>query len=129
MISENKISKYIALLISETKENKVEWNISSPKAVDSLEGQQDIIGKVYIAEFKEKFIRLYKYSEPIQVDDFEYIAKSFFKLEFTDEFDRNVWTFPFYLRELADLYETVIIKLNELDKYFNDLIPDDIFDF
>lgn len=129
MISENKISKYIALLISETKENKVKWDISSPKVVDSLEGEQDIIGKVYITVFKEKNIRLYKYSEPVQIDEFEYLRKSFLKLEFTDDFDRNLWTFPLYLRELADLYETVLIKSNELDKYFNDIIPDDIFDF
>lgn len=129
MISENKISKFIALLISDTKNDKVKWEISSIRSIDSLEGEQRTIGKIYETEFKEKYLRLYKYSEPIQVDEFEYFRKTFFKLEFIDENDKNLWTFPYYIRELQDLYETVQIKSSELDKFFNGLIPDEPFDF
>ncbi len=129
MISENKISKFIALLISDTKKNKAKWEISTIRTIDSLEGEQIVIGKIYETEFKEKNLRLYKYSEPVQVDEFEYLRKTFFKLEFIDESDKNLWTFPYYIRELQDLYETVQIKSAELDKFFNDIIPDESFDF
>jgi hypothetical protein len=129
MISENKISKFIALLISDTKNNTAKWKTSSIRTVDSLEGEQKNIGKVYETEFKEKYLRLYKYSEPVQVDEFEYLTKTFFKLEFIDENNKNVWTFPNYIRELYDLYETVQIKSSGLDKFFDDIIPDDTFNW
>ena len=128
MISENKISKFIALLIDETKKATVKWKITSPRNIDSLEGEQNLIGKVYETEYKNKNLRLYKYSEPVQVDEFEYLTKTFFKLEFTDENDRNLWTFPYYIRELQDLYETVQFKSSDLDKYFDEIIPDDPLD-
>lgn len=129
MISENNISIFIALLISDTKQDKTKWVISSISTIDSLEGEQTVIGKVYETEFKEKFLRIYKYSEPVQVDEFEYLKKTFFKLEFIDENNKNLWTFPFYIRELQDLYETVQIKSSNLDKFFDDIIPDDTFEF
>ncbi len=129
MISENKISKFTALLISDTKNGKTKWEVSSVRNVDSIEGEQTIIGKVYETEFKEKYLRLYKYSEPVQVDEFEYLRKTFFKLEFIDENDKNLWTFPYFIRELQDLYETVQIKSSELDKFFDDIIPDDTINF
>jgi len=129
MISENKISKFTALLISDTKNDKAKWEISSIRTIDSLEGEQSIIGKVYETEFKEKYLRLYKYSEPVQVDEFEYLRKTFYKLEFIDENDKNLWTFPYYIRELQDLYETVQIKSSNIDKFFDDIIPDESLDF
>lgn len=129
MISENKISKFIALLISETKNGSVTWETSSTRNLDSLEDQQTIIGKVYITEFKQRDIRLYKYSEPIQVDEFDYIPRSFIKLEFIDENERNLWSFPFFIRELIDLYETVQIKSSNLDKFFDENFPDDSIEF
>jgi hypothetical protein len=129
MISENKISKFIALLITDTKKDKAKWEISTRRTIDSLEGEQNVIGKIYETEFKEKYLRLYKYWEPIQVDEFDYLRKTFFKLEFIDENGRNLWTFPFYIRELQDLYETIQIKSSELDKFFNELIPDEPLEF
>ena len=125
MISENKISKFIALLIDETKKGSINWEISSSRNIDSLEGEQSIIGKIYETEFKEKFLRLYKYSEPIQVDEFEFRPKTFFKLEFIDENGNNLWSFPYYIRELFDLYETVQIKSSGLDKFIDENVPDD----
>lgn len=111
------------------QQDKTKWVISSISTIDSLEGEQTVIGKVYETEFKEKFLRIYKYSEPVQVDEFEYLKKTFFKLEFIDENNKNLWTFPFYIRELQDLYETVQIKSSNLDKFFDDIIPDDTFEF
>ena len=116
-------------MIDETKKAIVKWKISSPRSIDSLEGEQNLIGKVYETEYKNKNLRLYKYSEPVQVDEFEYLTKTFYKLEFTDENDRNLWTFPYYIRELQDLYETVQFKSSDLDKFFDDIIPDDPYDF
>lgn len=132
MIPDFKISKYIALLISETKANTVSWEASHNKNLDSIEGEQDVIGKVFITKFKDKSLRLYKYVEPVQIDDLEYIKQVFYKLEFIDDYDKNIWTFPFYIRELQDLFETVQIKTNNLDKYFDSIIPDapeETFDF
>ncbi|MGJ8737737.1 hypothetical protein [Zobellia laminariae] len=129
MISENKISKFTGLLISSTKNGEVVWTDSIIRKIDSLEGEQSIIGKVYETEFKEKYLRLYKYNEPVQVDEFQYLTRTFYKLEFIDGNDKNLWTFPNYIRELQDLYETVQIKSSGLDKFFDDIIPDNSFDF
>lgn len=125
MISEGKISKYIALLIDETKKNKVKWEKVVYNSIDSLEGEQRLIGSVFETRFKNQTLRLYKYSESVQVDEWEYQRKSFYKLEFLDIDDNSLWAFPYYIRELFDLYNTVQIKTSGLDKYFDEVIPDD----
>ena len=127
MITDNKISRFIGLLIDETKKGTVNWTTSSRKNIDSLEGEQEIVGKVYRTEFKGKILRLYKFNEPTQVDEFEYLKKTYYKLEFIDENFMNVWTFPFYIRETLDLYDVVQIKTSKLDKFFDEIIPDDVF--
>ena len=125
MIPENKISKFLGLLIKDSETGKAEWTISSTKRIDSLEGEQKLIGKVYEVDYLEKSLRLYKYSEPIQVDEFEYQDKVYFKLEFIDENDNNLWSFPFYIRELGDLYNVVQIKSSEIDKFFDQFDNDE----
>lgn len=125
MIPENKISKFLGLLIKDSETGKAEWTISSTKRIDSLEGEQKLIGKVYEIEYLEKYLRLYKYSEPVQVDEFEYQDKVYFKLEFIDENDYNLWSFPFYIRELGDLYNVVQIKSSEIDKFFDQFDTDE----
>ena len=125
MISEEKISKFIALLITDTKQGKVKWSERFARSIDSLEGEQLLVGKVFLAEFKGKNLRLYKYSQPIQVDEFEYQERVFLKLEFIENISEDsLWCFPHYIRELFDLYETVQIKVNEIDIFFNEVVPD-----
>jgi len=125
MMSEYQISKFVALLITETKQSKVKWSKGLSRNIDSLEGEQLLIGKVYLTEFKGKNLRMYKYSEPIQVYEFEYQKQVFFKLEFIEEISENsIWSFPHYIRELSDLYETIQIKTNDIDNFFDEVIPD-----
>ncbi|MFZ6665166.1 hypothetical protein [Peijinzhouia sedimentorum] len=119
MIPQNKISKFLGLLIKDSKSGKVEWTISSSKRINSLEGEQNLIGKVYEAKYLEKYLRIYKYSEPVQVDEFEFQDKVFFKLEFVDDYENNLWSFPFFMRELSDLYNIVQIKSSGIDKFFD----------
>lgn len=128
MISESKISKFIGLLISETKSKKLVWDDSRYRP-DSLEGEESIVGKVYQSVFKDKQLRLYKYSLPVQVDEFEFKTQIFFKLEFIDNTNNNMWTFPRYTRELHDLYGTVQIRTSKIDDFINNIIPDDDFGF
>lgn len=125
MIPENKISNLLGLLIKDSEKGKAQWSISSSKRIDSLEGEQKLIGKVYEVEYLEKYLRLYKYSEPVQVDEFEYQDKVYYKLEFIDENDCNLWSFPFYIRELGDLYNVVQIKSSEIDKFFDQFDTDE----
>lgn len=125
MISENKMSKFIGLLIGETKVDNVTWEISSSRNIDSLEGEQNIIGKVYETEYKKQYLRLYKYNEPVQVEEDDYKIKTYIKLEFVDTDNKNMWSFPYYIRELHDLYETVQIKASGLDEYFDNIFQDD----
>ena len=124
MISEYKISQFIALLISDTKKNEVTWHESDNRNVDSLEGEQLLKGKVFITSFKEQELRLFKYSQPIQVDEFEYQKTVFVKLEFIEKYSEiSKWAFPSYVRELFDLYETVQIKVNNIDTFFDKNFP------
>lgn len=125
MISEEKISKFLALLIDDTKRNKVKWEKVSYNSINSLEGEQRLIGYVFETRFKKQDLRLYKYSEPVQISEWEYLRKSYYKLEFLDIDDNVLWAFPFYIRELLDLYNTVQIKTSGIDKYFDEIIPDD----
>ena len=125
MISENKISQFIALLINETKQGNVKWSEGLTRDIDSLEGEQLLIGKSFLSEYKGKHLRLYKYSQLIQVDEFEYQKRVFFKLEFIEEISKDsLWSFPHYIRELYDLYDTVQIKVNDIDDFFDKEIPD-----
>ena len=128
MISESKISKFVGLLISKTKSKDIKWNVAKYRP-ESLEGEEAIIGTVYETEFQDKSLRLYKYSVPIQVDEFEFRTHVFFKLEFIDNSKKNLWTFPRYTRELFDLYETVQVKTSGIDDFIDSVIPDDDLGF
>ena len=124
MIPENKISKFITLLIEETIKGDLKWTVTKPRAIDSREGEQKLIGSVYLSTFKDKDLRLYKYSEPYHIGEFEYQDKTFYKLEFVDSDNRNLWAIPYYIREQYDLYETVQIKASNIDQFIDEIIPD-----
>ncbi len=126
MMSENKISRFLGLLNLETKKRNATWEVISPTAVSSLDAEQDLSGKVYFTTYKNKILRLYKYSQPFQVDEFEFVKRTYFKLEFIDEQNLNVWTFPPIYRELEDLYSTVQVATSGIDNYFDDVLSDDV---
>lgn len=129
MIPENKISKFLSMLIFDTQKDKTNWEISYDRILDSLEGEQKLVGNIYKTSYKNQKLRLYKYSDLAQIDEFDFRQIIYFKLEFIDDNGKNIWSFPYYIREISDLYNTVQIKSSGLDKYFNEIVPDDDFDF
>ena len=120
MISDDKISKLIATMIVETRRGNIKWDFFSNKKKVALEGEQRLLGKAYILEYKQKLFQLFKYEETIQEDEFEFRDRVFYKLVIIDSDLEPLWEFPHYTRELRDLYEIVSYQLANIDILFDD---------
>lgn len=122
MISKGKMSNFISILIESTKTANIEWDEKNPSSsLYVIEGEQRVIGKLFISNFKNQELLLFKYQEPVEIDAYEFKREVYYKLAFIDSSNVILWEFPHNLRELRDLYEVVQFKTSGLDKFFDDV--------
>ena len=126
-------------LIKLTQAGKLKW---SAGRADKNIGREDLrIETVFLAEYKNRNLRLFKYSymveEPgalerlISSDSSLYLGtkrkypywSSSITLEFIDEAARTLWTFP-HTNALNDLFEAVQYQVAGVDEFLKEILED-----
>src|ERR1700712_1059783 len=111
MIDEQKTSRAISNINKLTATDKIIWKTRLHSSDITLAGEEKIVGPIYESQFDNRPLRLFKYSETVQTDEFDFRQFSFVRLSVLDNTGQSVWDFP-KNRGLEDLYESVRFKVS-----------------
>ena len=132
---QNKWVEAITKLIKQTQEGRIKW---LPGKHDKESGRDDLrIESVFITNYKNKTLRLYKYSYKVEVPGlFDNIANvysnmtrkypywtSSIALEFISDDGKSLWTFP-DTNALNDLLGAVRYQVAGVDEFLDDILQE-----
>ena len=114
----------ITKLIQETQRGSIFWDSFITDTI-KLSNEGEIIGKVYLTEYKNIKFRLYRYTfKEIKGGFFETYSErqlSDVKLEILDQYGDLDWEFPSD-NSLEDLYEAVRYKVANVKGLFDEIL-------
>lgn len=136
----DKIVEKITRMITLTQNNTIKWRAVSPESEKIIQDDNSYaIGAVYTAEYKGKYLRLYKrrfkVSEPpyasgvtatllgaaglLSKISYPYWATKVV-FEFTSSVGDSLWVFP-EVSSLEDLFSTVQYQVADVGNFLNDI--------
>lgn len=125
MIESNKISTVLSTMNRETIEGAITWTEMLRVNDIGLNSNEELSGKVYQANYKDRNFILFKCLVKIQTDEFEYNWVPEFRLIMLDKKGKIDWEFPGH-RAISDLYESVRFKVSDVEPFF-DSFEDETF--
>ena len=121
----------VAKLIKLAQDGKIEWR-SAELVRDDI-----TVESVFIAEYKDRLLRIYKYVYKVEKPSPFYISPSIFThkeeypswetsvtLEFIDTNGLSLWKFP-YTNALYDLLQAVQYQVAGVDEFLDEIIIDE----
>jgi len=127
MIESNKISTVLSVMNRETKEGKITWTELIRTNELSLNSNEELVGKVYTANYKDRILIIFKCLVQIQTDEFEFNWTPDYRLTMLDKNGKVDWEFPRH-RAIVDLYESVRFKVANIESFL-DTFEADPLDF
>ena len=131
---ENKIIDVVAKLIKLTQEKKIMWRTQSLNEFKLI--NPDIItNTVYIANYKDRIIRLYKNTRKINkslmpsgvIMEYSLSADDYYKsicFEMLDSQNSVLWNVE-NINTLNDLYDAVQIQVSKIDDFFDEILKEE----
>ena len=129
---QSKFVEAVARLIKLTQDGELMWESSKPSAELERDGIKD--ESVFISRYKDRILRLYKYSYRVDEPGLFDISTSFFPikvkypywassvtLEFIDDNGFSLWKFPF-TNALNDLFQAVQYQFAGVDEFLDKLL-------
>ncbi len=122
-MKEDKYTKVLAKLLQETQDRTLLWEVGKPPR-DLTTGTDDVIDTVFIAEKKDRFLRLYPYKRKYYSDEFNFYWDDRVTLEISDNESLSWWQFP-KNPIIWDLLEAVNFNTIDVDGFMNDIISEE----
>ena len=122
MTDSKKVTALIVKLIRETKEGNIVWRTSN--TLVQFNGGSELLYKVYVANYKSRFFRIYKYRDRHYTDIDTYGWTERTQLDITDAKSNPEWSFP-EEQAVRDLYDTVRFQVAGVSQLLNDILDDD----
>lgn len=122
-MKEDRITKVLSKLLQETQDGTLSWEVGKPPR-DLTTGTDDVIDTVFIAERKDRVLRLFPYKRQRYMDEFEYYWEDGVTLEMSDEKELSWWHFPTN-PIIWDLLEAVKFNTIDVEGFINDIISEE----
>lgn len=137
MADNDKLLDAIAKLIELTQDGKLRWSALPSSLIDALkETPYDRIAVAFQANYKDRYLRLYKRNYKVAYNPFSTVAivqaayydkedswYSTVVLQLTTSDDLVLWSFPFETA-LWDLYRAVEYQVSKVKDFLDDLLSE-----
>lgn len=120
MTQENKTTRAIVLLLEQTQEGTLKWEVADP-ASDLTDGSNIVVKVMYLAHKDGRSLRLYHYRFRSYTDEDTWHWDDNLALEVSDQKNMSWWQFPKH-RVIWDLLEAVKFKTAGVDDFIDNLI-------
>lgn len=122
MTEESKTTKAITLLLEQTQEGVLKWQVGGP-GKDLTQGTDAIVDVIYVAAKEGRVLRLYPFQFRSYTDEDEWHWEDGVALELSDPQRKSWWQFPKHA-VIRDLLEAVKFKTVGVDTFIDKLIAE-----